>query len=158
MIKYPAGTVVRILPNPDEDMIELVALATQRGTPVVRGGSTFVVAFDSPVRTPGVDGHLVVLGLQNGWAGAREGQIEIVRERRRPAVDPKWTMTPPDLPGEWEPYAYLVGDEGWDLQWIPKGCDDPSALTDLHLIEYPFGPDDVAEREDFERLGFRVEV
>lgn len=158
MIKYPVGTIVRILPDPDDDMAHLVALGQQRGTPVVRAGSTFVVAFDSPARTKGIDADLVVLGLQSGWAGARENQIEIVRERRRPAADPKWTLTPPNIPGEWEPYAYLVGAaDGWDLYWIPKGCEDPGEQATYHTIEWPFGPDDVVEREDFERLGFRVE-
>lgn len=157
MIKYPVGTIVRILPDPDDDMVHLVALAKQRGVPVAQPRSTFVVTKDSPIEFENI-GTLVVLGLASGWAGAREDQIEVVRERRRPAVDAQWTMTPPNLPGEWEPYAYLVSGEGWDLHWIPKGCEDPWNVTDFHEIAYPFGPDDVAEREDFERLGFRVEV
>ena len=155
MIKYPAGTVVRILPNPDEDMIELVALATQRGIPVARPGTAFVVTKDSPIEFENL-GTLVVMGLASGWAGAREDQIEVVRERRGLAVDPKWALTPPSLPGEWEPYAYMI-DGAVDLRWVPKGCEDPSALTDFHEIAWPFGPDDVAQREDFERIGFRVE-
>ncbi len=157
IIKYPVGTVIRILHDPDQDRIELVALTSQLGIPVAKPGAVFVVTKDSPIEFANL-GALVVLGLRSGWAGAREDQIEVVRERRGLAVDPKWTLTPPD-DGAWEPYAYLVGEgDGWDLYWVPKDCDDPGELPYHHAIEWPFGIDDVAEREDFERIGFRVEV
>lgn len=158
MIKYPAGTIVRILPAESGARVELEPLATQRGTPTVKAGSTWVVTVDSPCPK---QGGLVVLGLASGWAGATEAQIEVVYERRKLAARADWTLTPPTAPGEWEPYAYLVGGgDGWDLCWVPKGCESPGEAETYghHHIEWPFGPDDIAEVEDFARLGFRVET
>ena len=81
MTSYPAGTIVRILPDPEDDRVELVALGQQRGIPVVQPGATFVVSADSPVYLPDEQVPLVVLGLRSGWAGAREDQVEVVQGR-----------------------------------------------------------------------------
>jgi hypothetical protein len=71
---------------------------------------------------------------------------------------PDWNPAPPDGSGTWEMYCYIVGgDDGCDLRWIPKDCEDPGMLPFDHIIDWPFGDDDVATRADFEALGFRVE-
>lgn len=88
------GTLVRILAgSDDDDMVELVPLAGQRGIPVVVPGSIHVVVKDAPVDIG--TGPLVVLGLVSGWAGAREDQIEVVAEAKAAQDGSKTDTTTP---------------------------------------------------------------
>ena len=83
-----------------------------------------------------------------------------IREPLKPRPD--WTLVPPDDSGTWEPLAYIVGPEGVDMYWIPKGVlDDPNVLDPTEHygeeIPWPFDWEASATPEDFVSLGFRIE-
>jgi hypothetical protein len=72
--------------------------------------------------------------------------------------NPNWALPspPPDcscgLGKKAEPFAYL--DDGWYLHWYCEECGDG---FDYPNIDWPFGPDDVANGEELEQLGFNID-
>ena len=85
----------------------------------------------------------------------RESAPVATPPRAPPTVRPGWKMPKPPRDG-CKPYAYIIGGEdGVDLFWATdEQIESGDCGGGYDQIDWPFGDDDYATREDFRALGF----